>query len=186
MGIGEDREGEEREKEKGGGKERRKWRWRGRRGYNTIRCIGSCDSCRGGMQSWGRKGWTKQAGKLLGETEGRKCSCTGQRNEAIRFWDLALNSGTRSQICSVIDYGLQKSAVQHCTCQMCLWETERWCMLSLRECELMSADCWIWYVHVWHDSSVGIQAWRVHSPSPPFRTSSQRVVRKTACIVKPR
>lgn len=47
---------------------------------------------------------------------GEKMWCLGQKNEAIRLWDLVLTIPGFT----VIDCGLQISAVQHHTCHRCL------------------------------------------------------------------
>lgn len=65
----------------------------------------------------------KQVDKPHGETEGRKCCVQvgGMRLSGfgILFWTL----GDDPKVHSMIDCGLQISAVQHHTCQLCLSET---------------------------------------------------------------
>ncbi len=90
MGKEEDREGEEK------GEEREEERKVGSEdegeGGSTplsdpsVRVTGEEEECRAEGE--------KQAEKPQRETERRKCCVQVERNEAIRIWDLVLNSGT--------------------------------------------------------------------------------------------
>lgn len=117
--------------EKGGGKERKKWRWRQTRECATTGLIWLCAQCRGGMQSWGREG-EKQADKQEGINGRERWVCIrGMRllGSKILSWTL----GDYSTGHHMMDCGLRVFGRQHCTCQVCLSQTERCCMLSLSE-----------------------------------------------------
>lgn len=97
MGRWEDREGKERtgkrkrEEERRGGSEDE-----GEGGSATLSdASGHVTSVEEECRVEGEKKTCRQTTRGDGEEE---MLCTGQRNEAIRFGDLTLNSGTRSQI----------------------------------------------------------------------------------------
>lgn len=100
MGREEDREGKERrgkrkrEEERRGGSEDE-----GEGGSTTLSdASGHVTNVEDECRVEGERVKKKTCRRTTRGDGGEKTLCTGQRNEAIRFWDLTLNSGTRSQI----------------------------------------------------------------------------------------